>query len=48
MSDDNEYDYDKEANGNSDVEYDILTKGGEEVFVKGQPLKPAQTQEGFG
>ena len=41
-------DDDDDANYNDNDNYDDDTKGGEEVLVQGQPLKAAQTQEGFG
>ena len=41
-------DDDDEANYNDSFNYNDGTKGGEEVLVQGQPLKAAQTQEGFG
>ena len=39
---------DDDANYNDNDNYNDDTKGGEEVLVQGQPLKAAQTQEGFG
>ena len=42
---DNYYD---NYNDNYNDNHNDDTKGGEEVLVQGQPLKTAQTQEGFG